>query len=981
MTQSTRTFRVFVSSTFSDLKAERNALQAYVFPRLRELCEENGSRFQPIDLRWGVSEEASLDQQAMSICLGEVARCQQTSPRPNFIVLLGDRYGWCPPPAHIPKGEYDQLRQVVIASADAALLDNWYDLDENAVPSEMRLKPRGKGYIQYEQWQPVEARLHTILAEAARQLGWGEEKLLPFTTSATEQEIHAGALRVRPAPDHVLCFFREIQGLPGAFNAQAFQAALLARIKAEPAAGIVNQAAQEHIKALLQMPPSATARDFAERIKTALDQTPKATTEHDLLSLVRQALVDFSAKDFIDMHESDWTIDEKAHTAQNKLKADLGAYVPGNVYPYQAQWTGNGITTEHVEWLCEDVYQSLSKIILSEVNPVETGHSTRTDTLEDSEGLAQRQFAEERRRFFVGRETIRTKITDYLHQPDRRTLVILGEGGTGKSALMAKALSEAEQNYQGRVAIVYRFIGATAGSSDGRSLLESLCREISRCFGADQSNIPLDYRDLVSEFGKRLALATAKKPLILFLDSLDQLSASQGARSLSWLPSELPEHVSVILSTRGGEMDTYKNLRGKKVIEEVLEGLELNEGKDLLGLWLADVHRRLQPEQEQAVLEKFNQSQCNPLYLKLAFEEARLWTSYQEHTEDLAAGISGIIKKNMIDRLKHESNHGKKMVSHTLGYLAASRNGLSEDEMVDLLSRDLQVYTWFFNKSYHLPSDLIQSAINYRRAHGFVQAAADAQPSSEEEREALAWLKEIRNPPEKVSEFLSEALKKPDGPRLPIVLWSRLSFDLAPYLTERMVDGSPLLYFYHRELGEVSKEVFLAGEQAQPFHANLADYFKLKADPAGDSSWTGNYVHGLSELPYHLTEAGQKDEVFETLTDFKFMEHKAAEVGVEKRKDDQGDVVKTYSGSRLLQEDCDYAVSRLFGGGEAGGWGERPPLILTALETSKGLVVYCPVCNKHSPIQREQLGKKIQCPQADCKVPIKLNPFTVKREI
>ena len=27
MTQSTRTFRVFVSSTFSDLKAERNALQ------------------------------------------------------------------------------------------------------------------------------------------------------------------------------------------------------------------------------------------------------------------------------------------------------------------------------------------------------------------------------------------------------------------------------------------------------------------------------------------------------------------------------------------------------------------------------------------------------------------------------------------------------------------------------------------------------------------------------------------------------------------------------------------------------------------------------------------------------------------------------------------------------------------------------------------------------------------------------------------
>ncbi len=102
MPQSARVFRIFVSSTFSDLKAERNALQERVFPRLRQLAQQHGARFQVIDLRWGVSEEASLDQQAMNICLGEVARCQQLSPRPNFIVLLGDRYGWCPPPSYDP---------------------------------------------------------------------------------------------------------------------------------------------------------------------------------------------------------------------------------------------------------------------------------------------------------------------------------------------------------------------------------------------------------------------------------------------------------------------------------------------------------------------------------------------------------------------------------------------------------------------------------------------------------------------------------------------------------------------------------------------------------------------------------------------------------------------------------------------------------------------------------------------------------------
>ena len=35
MTTPTRTFRIFVSSTFSDLVAERNALQEHIFPRLR----------------------------------------------------------------------------------------------------------------------------------------------------------------------------------------------------------------------------------------------------------------------------------------------------------------------------------------------------------------------------------------------------------------------------------------------------------------------------------------------------------------------------------------------------------------------------------------------------------------------------------------------------------------------------------------------------------------------------------------------------------------------------------------------------------------------------------------------------------------------------------------------------------------------------------------------------------------------------------
>src|SRR5580704_5369679 len=122
MPTATRTFRVFVSSTFEDLKTERDALQLEVFPKLRKLCEENGARFQAIDLRWGVREEAALDQQTMEICLREIERCQRTGIKPNFIVLLGDRYGWRPLPSRIEASELEVVRENISAPEDRTLV-------------------------------------------------------------------------------------------------------------------------------------------------------------------------------------------------------------------------------------------------------------------------------------------------------------------------------------------------------------------------------------------------------------------------------------------------------------------------------------------------------------------------------------------------------------------------------------------------------------------------------------------------------------------------------------------------------------------------------------------------------------------------------------------------------------------------------------------------------------------------------------------
>ena len=69
MAQAWRAVRVFISSTFRDMHAGREELVKRVFPQLRKMCEQRGVTWGEVDLRWGVSEEAALDQQTITVLM------------------------------------------------------------------------------------------------------------------------------------------------------------------------------------------------------------------------------------------------------------------------------------------------------------------------------------------------------------------------------------------------------------------------------------------------------------------------------------------------------------------------------------------------------------------------------------------------------------------------------------------------------------------------------------------------------------------------------------------------------------------------------------------------------------------------------------------------------------------------------------------------------------------------------------------------
>ena len=86
--------RVFVSSTFLDMKAERDVLVDQVFPALRAKYRARGVEVFEVDLRWGITGDQQERGETLPTLLAEIDRC-----RPYFIGLIGDRFGWVPPPA------------------------------------------------------------------------------------------------------------------------------------------------------------------------------------------------------------------------------------------------------------------------------------------------------------------------------------------------------------------------------------------------------------------------------------------------------------------------------------------------------------------------------------------------------------------------------------------------------------------------------------------------------------------------------------------------------------------------------------------------------------------------------------------------------------------------------------------------------------------------------------------------------------------
>uniref|UniRef100_H2Y0Z1 Uncharacterized protein n=1 Tax=Ciona intestinalis TaxID=7719 RepID=H2Y0Z1_CIOIN len=546
----------------------------------------------------------------------------------------------------------------------------------------------------------------------------------------------------------------------------------------------------------------------------------------------------------------------------NNLKAEVTklGQTKGNsslVKTYKVKWAaGKGITEKsksHSAYLtkfCHDFVTDFKTAIsqaVSNSGKQEEKAAEKSDLLFD-EVIHHAAFAQTKLKSFCGRsqliETILSKLDgDTSSQP----VVAFGESGRGKTALMAK-LVDSRRNMSSNESLVYRFLGTSPHSSNIHSVLQSITLQICELIPTPP---PLyhelqNFTSLVMKFNEVLDTASAVisrgdtqthlgEKLIIFLDSLDQLSELDGAHRflcnnrLNWLPKHLPPHVHIILSTLPdlnlGILDTLHRTLPSSNFTEVTD-LDRETGCEILNTWLKDSGRTLSQPQHDFVMDAFVKSP-QPLYLKLAFDEARLWKSYT----DVSSLYLGKSAKEAISLFfkRLENTHGELFVARSIGYLVASRNGLGEAELNDLLSLDNEVLDCSY-RHWSPPS------------HNVV--------------------------------------------RIPTLLWTRLRNDLGADIVERQSTGYTVLALYHRQFIEVARQRYLGSDVKEKVHQNIAEYFLGKWSDGKKKSlklniWKNKEMKAnrnvatqplkftakifnfrkLDELPFQLLSAGMWQEL------------------------------------------------------------------------------------------------------------------------
>ncbi len=183
---------------------------------------------------------------------------------------------------------------------------------------------------------------------------------------------------------------------------------------------------------------------------------------------------------------------------------------------------------------------------------------------------------EELRHDYFERSHVKGKVKSFIKNTAHGYFKIHGEGGTGKSAIMADLVNEfRDESYREEYLCVYHFIVSGANTATTKNFIKSLYKQLTEFF--DLSDLEEEYRGILNSMNEewdefinnlikkssQLLHQASREKLLIFVDGLDEISQfdqtyTVAGRNLFYIPKKLPENVFFIVSSRHDNQQEYE---------------------------------------------------------------------------------------------------------------------------------------------------------------------------------------------------------------------------------------------------------------------------------------------------------------------------------------------------------------------------------------------------------------------------------------
>ncbi|EDV28707.1 Telomerase protein component 1 [Trichoplax sp. H2] len=512
--------------------------------------------------------------------------------------------------------------------------------------------------------------------------------------------------------------------------------------------------------------------------------------------------------------------DDEAIEKVKALKTCLRArFKPENIIRYQCEYshidpaTGRSVMTG----LYGDNSVFAKKVLehfkhrISKQYPM----NCKSMSLEEACDESHETFLVSRSSAVFGRDAILQLIQDYIfEQNDHTMLTVCGEAGAGKSAVIAKSaeitIGKLNQRYhligKKKWTTFYHFIGAVPGSTDIGNLIQRFLKRMEY-----KGEIPTDMDALIRLMANVLS-STSTKPVIIFIDAINQLDDNLHAQLMTWLPQEPSPNVKIIVSVI---TDTiyHKNLmlRAKKPKELNCDSLEMEARAEIVKQSLAKFNKQLDEEQMAKLLSKKGSS--NPLWLSIACEELRIFGIFDKVTEKIDGLADDVVSLLEQILMSFEQDIGGSLLVATVCLLECSRYGLLETELLSILG-----------------------GIGDELDSGTFETIGT----------------------------INGNLTFDESRPLPAAMWAIIYRSLRPYLRPCGDSGEGRLDFYHRSVSKAVRKRYFSGEESH----RKQQYIKWHKILAGYFETADNIDRKAEELPYHLEKLDDPNRLARCLLDW-----------------------------------------------------------------------------------------------------------------